>query len=89
MTTRSREQRRICKRAMETEIDTERKDIFTLHISHARVAFDVRRPWVLSDMRRRFAAGESLDATVDEVSVALHVLNIFLTCKPAACALIV
>lgn len=63
--------------------------MFTLHTSHARVAFEVRRPWVLSDMRRRFAAGESLDATVDEASVALHVLNILLTCKPAACALIV
>ena len=52
--------------------------MITLHTSHARVAFDVRLPCVLSDMRRRFAAGESLDATVDEASVALHVLNIFL-----------
>jgi len=59
-------------------------DMFTLHTSHARVAFDVRLPWVLSDMRRRFAAGESLDATVDEASVALHVLNILVTCKPVA-----
>ena len=58
--------------------------MLTLHTSHARVAFDVRRPWVLSDMRRRFAAGDSLDATVDEASVALHVLNIWLTCKPGA-----
>jgi len=64
--------------------------VFTLHTSHARVAFDVRRPWVLSDMRRRFAAGESLDATVDEeASVALHVLNIFSACKLIALTSIV
>ena len=61
--------------------DKGRRNVFTLHTSHARVALDVRLPWVLSDMRRRFAAGESLDANVDEASVALHVLNISLTCN--------
>lgn len=58
------------------------RNVFTLHTSHARVAFDVRLPCVLSDMRRRFAAGESLDAAVEEASAALHVLNILLACKP-------
>ena len=56
-------------------------------MSHARVVFDVRLPWVPPEMRRLFADGESHDFAVNDDSVALHVLNMVLCPKRTARAL--